>query len=52
MTEQEYLDQRVQDQIEWYEKKGAWHKKWFMRMKITETVLALSIPLMAGFLTT
>lgn len=52
MTEQEYLDQRVQDQIDWYDKRSTWHKKWFMRMKITETILALTIPFMTGYITT
>lgn len=52
MTEQEYLDTRVKDQIEWYDKKSSWHKKLFMRLKITETILALLIPLLTGYITT
>lgn len=40
----------MHDQIEWYEKKGAWNKKWYMRMKVIETSRALSIPIMAGLL--
>ena len=52
MTEQEYLDTRVKDQIEWYDKKSLWHKKLFMRLKITETILALLIPLLTGYITT
>ena len=52
MTEQEYLDERVKEQIDWYDHKSAWHKKWFMRMKIIETILALTIPFMTGYITT
>lgn len=52
MTDQEYLDQRVNDQINWYDRKSAWHKKWFMRMKIAETILALFIPFLTGYITT
>lgn len=51
MTEQEYLDQRVTDQINWYDKKSAWHKRWFMTLKIIETVLALLIPLLVAYIT-
>ncbi len=52
MNEQEYLESRVQDQIDWYDKKSAWHKKLFMRLKTTETFLALLIPLLTGYITT
>ena len=52
MTEQEYLDLRVKDQIDWYDRKSGWHKKWFMRLKIAETVLALTIPFMTAYITT
>jgi len=34
MNEQEYLESRVQDQINWYDKKSAWHKKLFIYYKI------------------
>jgi hypothetical protein len=52
LTEQDYLNNRVDDQINWYEKKCAWHKKWFMRLKISETILALMVPFLTGYITT
>jgi hypothetical protein len=52
MTEQEYLDQRVKDQIDWYDKKSGWHKKRFLYLKIIEMILALAIPFLTGYITT
>lgn len=52
MTEQDYLKNRVEDQINWYEKRSAWNKKWYMRIKITELFLALLIPLLTAYITT
>jgi hypothetical protein len=52
MSEQEYIDQRVSQQIIWYSKKSSECKGWFIGLKIFETALALSIPVMAGFLGT
>jgi hypothetical protein len=52
MTEQEYFDNRVEEQISWYDNKSSSNKKWFMRLKIIETILALLIPLLTGYITT
>ncbi len=52
MNEQEYLDKRVTAQINWYDKKSASNKKWFMRLKIAEIILALLIPFLAALITT
>lgn len=51
MSEQEYLDQRVNDQISWYESKSGSSKRRFRQLKMLETVLALMIPFLAGFIT-
>lgn len=48
MTEEEYFELRLNDQITWYDKKSSYNKKMFMRLKTTEIILALFIPLMAG----
>src|SRR3982750_3636243 len=52
MNEQEYFDARVKNQIDWYNRKSTYNKKWFMRMKVAETVLALLIPFLTGYITT
>ena len=51
MNEKEYLEQRVDDQINWYDKKSATNKKFHNYLKFSEIILALSIPLLAGFVT-
>ena len=50
-NEDEYLATRVLDQITWYDKKSMINKKWFLRMKITEVVMALFIPFLTGYIT-
>jgi hypothetical protein len=48
-TEEEYLQTRVLDQINWYDKKSCFNKKWFFGLKITEIILALFIPFLSGY---
>jgi hypothetical protein len=48
MTEQEYLAQRVDDQISWYDRKSLQNQKTFKRLRIIEIVAAAAIPLLAG----
>ena len=52
MNEQEYLETRVNDQISWYDKKSLWNKKMFIRFKVLETIFALMIPFLIGYITT
>ena len=49
-NEEEYLQVRVNDQITWYDKKSSTNKKWFLRMKITEVIMALFIPFFTGYI--
>jgi len=49
-TEEEYLKTRVLDQINWYDKKSAHNKKWFLTFKISEIVFALFIPFLSGYI--
>jgi hypothetical protein len=52
MTEQEYFSERVLDQINWYDKKSSYYKRWFMRLKVFEIFLALMIPFLTAYITT
>lgn len=52
MNEQEYLKDRLEDQINWYDRKSIFNKRWHIRLKIIQTLLALTIPLVAAFVTT
>jgi hypothetical protein len=52
INEQEYLENRVNTQIEYYDKASIKNKKWYLRLKVVETVLALMIPFLTGYITT
>ena len=49
ISEAEYLEQRLDDQINWYDKKSAFNQKWYKRLRLAEIVFAASIPLLAGY---
>jgi hypothetical protein len=51
-TEEEYLQTRVLDQINWNDKKSAKNKNYFIGMKVTEIILALFIPFLSGYIST
>ena len=50
MKEEEYLEQRVDDQIRWYSSKSGLNKQMFNGLKIVEIIVALSIPLFVNFI--
>lgn len=45
MTEEQYLEERLEDQIKWYSDKGNWNKNWYTVLKRIEFVLSASIPI-------
>lgn len=45
-----YLVDRLQDQIDWYEKKAASNQRWFHRLRFTEVLAAASIPFLTGLI--
>lgn len=49
LDEQDYLKQRVKDQLDWFERKSAWNQKWYKRLKLAVIVFSVSIPLLVGF---
>ena len=48
MTEQQYLEQRLDDQIDWYERKGRRNRLWFLALRALEIILAAGIPLLTS----
>ena len=44
MTEQEYIEQRLDDQERWYSQKSAWNQSWYKRLRVVEIVLAAGVP--------
>lgn len=49
MTPEEYIKNRVEDQIIWYESKSGLNKMWFIILQTTALVAATSIPVFAIF---
>ena len=49
MTPEEYIEQRVEDQILWYDDKSQLAQRWFKLIRGSEIIAAGSIPLFAGF---
>ncbi|MDH3287817.1 MAG: DUF4231 domain-containing protein [Betaproteobacteria bacterium] len=47
--EAEYLEQRLDDQINWYSKKSAANQAAHKRLRLIEIIAAASIPLLAGY---
>ena len=49
-TEEEYLETRVKDQIQWYENKSKTNKRYYLFFKISELVLSLPIPFLSAYI--
>jgi len=49
MNQDEYLQNRVEDQIEWYNNKSTRNQRWFNSLRIIEIVSAAIIPFIAGY---
>jgi hypothetical protein len=48
MNHEEYIEKRLQDQIDWYDKKSLTNQKTFKRLKIVEIIAAALIPFLSG----
>ncbi len=51
MTENEYIEERLEDQINWYDTKSGWNQKWFRRAQALQIVFAASIPVLVNYVT-
>lgn len=49
INETEYLEQRLDDQINWYGRKSASNQAAYKRLRLIEIIAAASIPLLAGY---
>ena len=49
MNINEYIVKRVDDQINWYDKKSQEAQKWYKLLQIIEIILASLIPLLSGY---
>jgi hypothetical protein len=49
MDEDAYLKERVEDQIAWYDRRGAFNKRWFISLRAVEITAAATVPFLSGF---
>lgn len=49
MTAEEYLKDRLDEQIEWYNKKSGLHKRGFRWLRVIEIVAAAAIPILSAY---
>ncbi|MBQ8090577.1 MAG: DUF4231 domain-containing protein [Pyramidobacter sp.] len=50
MDESDYIKDRLDPLIAWYDRKSTWDKRWYIGLKVAECVLAASVTLGAGFM--
>lgn len=51
MTSEEYLQERLDDQIKWYDAKSSWNQKWFKQLRALEILFAVAIPFLISHIT-
>ena len=51
MNQEDYLKDRLDNQIDWYDKKSQWKQKWFQRLQVFQLIAAAIIPFLTGYIT-
>ena len=49
MNPEEYIKDRVDEQVEWYDRKSTSNQRWFRRLRIVEIIAAALIPFLAVY---
>jgi Protein of unknown function (DUF4231) len=49
ISPEQYIEQRLDDQISWYDRKSGANQLWFKRLRFAEIVAAAIIPFLSGF---
>jgi hypothetical protein len=49
ISPEDYIEQRLNDQIGWYDRKSVTNQRWFRRLRFAEIVAAATIPFLSGF---
>lgn len=49
MNEEEYIESRLDDQIDWYDRKSLWNQKWYKRLQIVVLIAAATIPFLTAY---
>lgn len=50
MNKEEYLKERLESQIDWYDRKSVSNQKWFKRLQVMIIVASATIPFLSGFM--
>jgi len=51
MNQEEYLKDRLQDQIDWYDRTSMKNQKWFKRLQVSAVIASATIPFISGYIT-
>lgn len=51
MNQEAYLKERLQDQIDWYDRKSMKNQKWFKRLQVAAILASVTIPFLSGYIT-
>ncbi len=51
MNEEDYILERVDKQITWYENKSGFNQRWFKRLQVISILAASTIPFLTGYST-
>jgi hypothetical protein len=51
MEQNTYIQERLDDQIDWYDKKSQSNQKWHKRLRVIELIAGASIPFLAAYIT-
>jgi len=49
IDEKKYLDERVDNQIDWHDRKSSSNQKWFKRLQLISLICAALIPFISGW---
>src|SRR5438067_5654543 len=49
ISPEDYIEQRLNDQMNWYDRKSVTNQRWFRRLRFAEIVAAATIPFLSGF---
>lgn len=49
-SQEDYIKDRVDDQISWYDRKSQSNQKWYKWLRTVEIIAAASIPFVAGYM--
>ncbi len=50
MNQEQYLAERIEDQIHWYNRKSRANKRAYRTLRVVSVIVALAIPIMSSFL--